>query len=297
MIRAALATLPAELLLNVIGRDTISLGRKYKSKWIGQLPTKIVITSNEVPNLRDASGVLPTRFIKLEFKQSFYGHEDIELRDKLSSELPGIANRCLAALRNLNERGRFIQPKAGKALEQAIENLTNPFAAFMNEKWERDDASEGPTMDIFYSSFKRWAEDNGRIDLCRSVPQNKLISYITAMDEWSWLSAPTARMARSEDIPDCEEGPRRRMTMANWCPADPVCAEPLPSLEPHQFGSEPHQPCLNRIDFRDSMNRIRVRSRSIFHYQIPYKLTAPVWFIRFMRFKEIRIRIKRIMRK
>jgi hypothetical protein len=29
----------------------------------------------------------------------------------------------------------------------------------------------------------------GRIDLCRSVPQNKLISYITAMDEWSWLRA------------------------------------------------------------------------------------------------------------
>ena len=179
----------AELLLNIVGRDTISLGRKYKSKWIGQLPTKIVITSNEVPNLRDASGVLPTRFIKLEFKQSFYGHEDIELRDKLSSELPGIANRCLTALRRLNERGRFIQPEAGKALEQAIENLTNPFAAFMNEKWERDDASEGPTMDIFYSTFKRWAEDNGRIDLCRSVPQNKLISYITAMDEWSWLRA------------------------------------------------------------------------------------------------------------
>jgi hypothetical protein len=51
----------AELLLNIIGRDTNSVGRKYKSKWIGQLPTKIVITSNEVPNLRDASGVLPTR--------------------------------------------------------------------------------------------------------------------------------------------------------------------------------------------------------------------------------------------
>jgi phage/plasmid-associated DNA primase len=123
----------AELFLNIIGCDTISFGRKYKSKWISQLPTKVLITSNEVPNLRDASGVQPTRFIKLEFKQSFYGHEDIELRNKLSSELPGIANRCLAALRRLNERGRFIQPTAGRALEQAIENLTNPFAAFMHD--------------------------------------------------------------------------------------------------------------------------------------------------------------------
>jgi hypothetical protein len=30
---------------------------------------------------------------------------------------------------------------------------------------------------------------------------------------------------------------------------------------------------------------MRIASRSIFHYEIPYRFTAPVWFIRFMRFK------------
>ena len=30
---------------------------------------------------------------------------------------------------------------------------------------------------------------------------------------------------------------------------------------------------------------MRIASRSIFHYEIPYRLTAPVWFIRFMRFR------------
>jgi hypothetical protein len=48
-------------------------------------------------------------------------------------------------------------------------------------------------------------------------------------------------------------------------------------------------PCLNRIDFAICVNRIRVRAKTIFHSQIPYRLTAPVWFIRFMRFKGIRI--------
>jgi hypothetical protein len=49
------------------------------------------------------------------------------------------------------------------------------------------------------------------------------------------------------------------------------------------------KPCVNRIDFAIWLNRIRVRAKTILHYQIPYRLTAPIWFIRFMRFKGIRI--------
>jgi hypothetical protein len=60
--------------------------------------------------------------------------------------------------------------------------------------------------------------------------------------------------------------------------------------EPHAEGLEPHQPCVNRIDFAVWLNRIRVRAKTILHSQIPYRLTAPVWFIRFKRFKGIRIK-------
>lgn len=62
-----------------------------------------------------------------------------------------------------------------------------------------------------------------------------------------------------------------------------------PRLEPHQMPLNRIKPCLNRIEFAIWLNRTRVRAKTIFHSQIPYKLTAPVWFIRFMRFKGIRI--------
>jgi hypothetical protein len=39
--------------------------------------------------------VLPTRFIKLSFDNSFYDREDVHLRRKLEEELPGIAARCV----------------------------------------------------------------------------------------------------------------------------------------------------------------------------------------------------------
>jgi putative DNA primase/helicase len=176
----------AELLLNIIGRDSISIGKKYVNKWVGQSTMKVIITPNEVPNLQDTCGVLPSRFIKLEFGQSFWGKEDIRLRDVLTTELPGIANRCLAAYRRLCNRGRFIQPKAGLGLERQIEHKINPYAAFMDEYFVIDATADGPTISGFHETFKRWAEDNGRYDLVRTSKYN-LIKHIRAIDEWAWL--------------------------------------------------------------------------------------------------------------
>lgn len=135
MIRAALDHQSAQLLLQIIGRDTIAIGRKFKEAWQGRLSVKVIITTNELPNLQDAGGVLASRFIMLDFKQSFFGREDVNLREKLEVELPGIANRCLAAYRRLRERGRLIQPKAGLSLVERVEAKVNPYAAFMRDSF------------------------------------------------------------------------------------------------------------------------------------------------------------------
>jgi putative DNA primase/helicase len=65
----------AELFLNITGEDTITIGRKWIGAWHGQLRLKLVVISNEVPNLNDSSGVLPSRFVKIRFSVSFYGRE------------------------------------------------------------------------------------------------------------------------------------------------------------------------------------------------------------------------------
>lgn len=135
----------AEMLLKTIGRDTVSLGEKYEKKpYEGELWIKYVILSNEVPNLQDAGGVLQSRFIKLDFKETFWGREDVNLRAKLQAELPGIANRCLAAYRRLSARGRFEQPTAGLELERKIAARVNPFAAFMQDCWVQAEGEAGP---------------------------------------------------------------------------------------------------------------------------------------------------------
>ena len=65
-----------ERLLSITGEDAITIGRKYKSAWTGQLQTRFLIISNELFRLADASGALASRFILLMLTESFYGRED-----------------------------------------------------------------------------------------------------------------------------------------------------------------------------------------------------------------------------
>ena len=50
-----------ERLLSISGEDTLTVDRKYREPWTGQLPTRIVILSNELPRLTDSSGALASR--------------------------------------------------------------------------------------------------------------------------------------------------------------------------------------------------------------------------------------------
>jgi putative DNA primase/helicase len=179
----------AQLLLNIIGRDKVSLGRKFKKVWEGRLFLKPIITSNEVPNLQDAGGVLVSRFIMIDFQQSFYGREDVTLRNKLEAELPGIANRCLTAYRRLCARGRFIQPDRGRGLVQKVEEKVSPYVAFMNDCFVEDGESKGVSVGSFFDAFRQWCRDNRRHDLIHSTTKSNLIQEVTKIERWSWLKS------------------------------------------------------------------------------------------------------------
>lgn len=179
----------AQLLLQIIGRDTIAIGRKFKEAWQGRLSVKVIITTNEVPNLQDAGGVLASRFIMLDFRQSFFGREDVNLREKLEAELPGIANRCLAAYRRLRERGRFIQPKTGLALAEKIEAKVNPYAAFMRDCFVEDPGGAGVVVEAFFDTFQNWCRDNRQHHLIPSTTKSNLIQEVKKIEQWRYLKA------------------------------------------------------------------------------------------------------------
>ena len=54
-----------ERLLSISGEDFLTVNRKYREQWTGQLPTRFMLISNELPQLGDASAAIANRFIPL----------------------------------------------------------------------------------------------------------------------------------------------------------------------------------------------------------------------------------------
>lgn len=149
-----------ERLLSISGEDTITIDRKYRDPWTGQLPTRIMFVSNELPRFGDASGAIATRCLLLETTRSFLGVEDPDLTARLLGELPAILNWSLDGLKTLRELGRFAEPQSSVDTRTALADLVSPTSAFVRECCQR-----GPQLEVevkvLYQAWKAWAEDNG----------------------------------------------------------------------------------------------------------------------------------------
>jgi putative DNA primase/helicase len=191
------------LLLNIIGNDPLTLGRKMIGPWEGQLRLKLMLISNEVPNFNDVTGALPSRFIKLHFGVSFFDREDTSLLGKLEAELPGIAARCVAAYQRLCDRGRFIQPASGKALDRAVIAHSNPFAAFIFDTYRFNPEYPGTSNKRIHSALGSWCGANGRVELFNTTPDNKIGEALIAVEGFA-----RTKLWRPNDPATGKQGPR-----------------------------------------------------------------------------------------
>ena len=125
-----------ERLLSISGEDPLTINRKFLPPLTVQLPTRIMMISNELPDLRDSSGALASRYLVLTLQKSWLGNEDTSLFFKLKSELPGILLWALQGLVQLQKRGSFVQPKSSAQTIEELEAMTSPIKAFVAERCE-----------------------------------------------------------------------------------------------------------------------------------------------------------------
>lgn len=151
----------AERLLSISGEDSLTVDRKYREPWTGQLSTRFLILSNEIPRFSDASGALSSRFVLLTMRTSFYRREDQGLTDKLKTELPGILNWAITGWQRLTARGYFLQPASSSEAIEELESLASPVLAFIRER-----CAIGPgyqcRIDSVYLAWKSWCLERGR---------------------------------------------------------------------------------------------------------------------------------------
>jgi putative DNA primase/helicase len=150
-----------ERLLSISGEDALSIPRKHKADWIGSLPTRFLILTNELPSLQDQSGALASRFVVWTLNKSFYGCEDHNLTERLLAELPGILRWALVGYQRLYQRGRFEQHESGEQAIEELETLGSPVATFVKEKCEVEAGAE-VRCDPLYESWRSWCDGAGR---------------------------------------------------------------------------------------------------------------------------------------
>ncbi|HQY87856.1 MAG TPA: phage/plasmid primase, P4 family, partial [Tepidisphaeraceae bacterium] len=158
-----------ERLLNITGEDAIEVERKFRDSVSIRLSTRFTISSNELPKFTDASNALIGRFIVLRFTKSFYDREDTTLEDKLRTELPGILNWSLEGWKRLNQRCKFVQPKAGRDAVRELEELSSPVTAFVRKKCVLDPEKK-IEMDRLYRCYEAWCVSTGMKHATTSSP-------------------------------------------------------------------------------------------------------------------------------
>src|SRR5690606_34033507 len=122
-----------ERLLNISGEDLVDVNRNNRPAVTCRLPTRLMILSNEIPHLGDASGVIARRFVVLAQRVSFLGREDRELAGKLLAELPSILNWALDGLDRLMTAGRFTEPASSADAAVTMIDAASPMSAFIRE--------------------------------------------------------------------------------------------------------------------------------------------------------------------
>lgn len=150
-----------ERILSITGEDSLDVNRKFKDSWTGKLPTRLVLLSNELPQLEDASGAIASRMLLLKMNKSFFGSEDLELEPKLEAELPAILNWALDGLDRLNQRHRFTIPSASDEAVQMLADLSSPISAFIREECEIGRRDYLISKDDLFDAWKKWAEAAG----------------------------------------------------------------------------------------------------------------------------------------
>lgn len=150
-----------ERLLSISGEDPQTVDRKMLQPVTTQLTARLMILTNELPRLSDASGALSSRFIICHTPHSFLGKEDTALLPRLLSELPGILNWAIQGLDSLNRRGRFAQPPAGIELQNELEDLTSPIRVYVRDYCT---VQAGASIDVklAFAAWRGWCRDQGR---------------------------------------------------------------------------------------------------------------------------------------
>ncbi len=122
---------------------------------------KIVWAMNNLPYLSDRSGAVDSRVTIIPMTRKIDRKDwDLELDDKLLSEIPGIFNFALEGLSRLRKQGHFTTVDQSQAMSKEYRKMQDIYSAFLeDEQWCELEGKTNPTT--LYKAFSAWCSENG----------------------------------------------------------------------------------------------------------------------------------------
>lgn len=141
--------------------EYVDINEKYVPQYSYQPFCKLIFCANDMPHINDFSYGFYRRFIPISFDRVFTEDErDIELKEKLLSELSGVFNWAIEGLRRLNQQKKFTQSQSVVKFISDIEKENKPILQFIADYVVMDEESWITKTDL-YIAYERWCKESG----------------------------------------------------------------------------------------------------------------------------------------
>lgn len=163
--RASEASTALELMLKIIGGDSIEINPKYRDAFSTRLCCRFTIAMNELPGFSDHAGALASRLNIIDFPNSYVGCEDFTLKNRVIKEAKEgrLINRALRGLKDLYDMGYFVVPESSKEIITTFSEITNPILAFTGECCIiSNNDGDRVFKDELYEAWSNWCKGSGR---------------------------------------------------------------------------------------------------------------------------------------
>jgi P4 family phage/plasmid primase-like protien len=145
----------------ITGGDNVSFHEIYKGSRNTKFKTKLVLSTNNVPNFNDPSGALVNRMLVFIFYKSFADNPDTSLRTKLLAEIAGITQWAIEGLRRLRRNGgKFTEGRIGLIQKERIRKDMFPLSEFVESSCSMQQ-DEFTMLDDLYNAYRLWAATEG----------------------------------------------------------------------------------------------------------------------------------------
>src|SRR5919108_847156 len=164
----------------IISGEPINVERKYYDA-IEVIPrAKILWSMNTLPRISDANNGLTRRVKIIKFPKLPEDKKDVELKEKIILEGPGILNWALKGLSRLRLRGKFDVPKSVQDATKDYQEHNDIPQMFLDEIGARIDLTDPhcrTQSQFLYDQYSAWCQRNG----------HKPMSSTRMADEWKRL--------------------------------------------------------------------------------------------------------------